>query len=52
MKQGLAMRDQVEQFQEDVERPHEVFTCVWVWGYRQSQMADKGGGGGEGTLDQ
>jgi hypothetical protein len=29
MKQGLTMRDLVEQFQEDVERPREVFTRVW-----------------------
>jgi hypothetical protein len=28
-KQGLVVRDLVEQFQEDVERPCEVFTRVW-----------------------
>jgi hypothetical protein len=29
MKQALSMRDLVEQFQDDVERPREVFTRVW-----------------------
>jgi len=29
MKQGLTLRDLVEQFQEEVERPREVFTRVW-----------------------
>jgi hypothetical protein len=29
MHQGLTLRDLVEQFQEDVERPREVFTRVW-----------------------
>jgi uncharacterized YccA/Bax inhibitor family protein len=29
MKQGLTLRDLVAQFQEDVERPREVFTRVW-----------------------
>jgi hypothetical protein len=29
MKQGLTLRDLVEQFQEDVERPREMFTRVW-----------------------
>jgi hypothetical protein len=29
IKQGLTIRDLVEQFQEEVERPREVFTRVW-----------------------
>jgi hypothetical protein len=29
LKQGLTMRDLVAQFQEDVERPREVFARVW-----------------------
>jgi hypothetical protein len=29
IKQGLTLRDLVEQFQEDVERPREVFARVW-----------------------
>jgi hypothetical protein len=29
MKQGMTLRDLVEQFQEDVERPREVFMRVW-----------------------
>jgi hypothetical protein len=29
MKQGLTLRDLVEQFQEEVERPREVFTRVF-----------------------
>jgi hypothetical protein len=29
MKQGMTVRDMVAQFQEDVERPREVFMRVW-----------------------
>jgi hypothetical protein len=29
IKQGLTIRDLVQQFQEEVERPREVFTRVW-----------------------
>jgi hypothetical protein len=31
MKRGMTVRDLVKQFQEDVERPREVFMRVWNW---------------------
>jgi hypothetical protein len=56
MNPGLTLRDLIELFQENVERPRDVFGRVWARPgcrmrvYRQSRMDEKGGG--EGTLNQ